>query len=395
MSYSLDALYRNASWSIGQQSAKLAILQEKAGTGQEVNRVSDNPDAANRILGLTSDKRTKEQYLESISGLASVLDLSSSVLQSMTAELTQAQESMASIVSGTTSVQTRQTLALYLNNSLEQLVSLANTQRLGQSLFAGANSVSVPYTVEYNSDGEISQVIYQGSMQENPVEVTKGVSLSGVLAGPTLFSADERETPVFYGQTGAAAGTGTSSARGGVYLQIQGSDGAWQLSIDGGQNWVSADGTEENLAVVNSQTGEVLYVNTTDIEHTGTEPILVPGTYDLFNVRICARDLLKNVHDLPDDQLQRMLSDTLMAMKDAEEKLTRSFSIVGGRQQTLENLSDSIKETKVSTEDDISQIQDADIAQISIDLARYDVLYQMSLAITSKMFSLSFLDFMK
>jgi flagellar hook-associated protein 3 FlgL len=395
MSYSLDALYRNASWSIGQQSAKLAILQEKAGTGQEVNRVSDNPDAANRILGLTSDKRTKEQYLESISGLASVLDLSSSVLQSMTAELTQAQESMASIVSGTTSVQTRQTLALYLNNSLEQLVSLANTQRLGQSLFAGANSVSVPYTVEYNSDGEISQVIYQGSMQENPVEVTKGVSLSGVLAGPTLFSADERETPVFYGQTGAAAGTGTSSARGGVYLQIQGSDGAWQLSIDGGQNWVSADGTEENLAVVNSQTGEVLYVNTTDIEHTGTEPILVPGTYDLFNVLICARDLLKNVHDLPDDQLQRMLSDTLMAMKDAEEKLTRSFSIVGGRQQTLENLSDSIKETKVSTEDDISQIQDADIAQISIDLARYDVLYQMSLAITSKMFSLSFLDFMK
>jgi flagellin-like hook-associated protein FlgL len=232
-------------------------------------------------------------------------------------------------------------------------------------------------------------------MQENPVEVTKGVTLACVLAGPTLFSADDRETPVFYGQTGAAAGTGTSSARGGVYLQIQGSDGNWQLSIDGGQNWVSADGTEENLAVVNSQTGEVLYVNTTGINQTGTEPIRVPGTYDLFNILICARDLLKNTEGLSDSQLQQMLEDTAMAIKGAEEKLTRSFSVVGGRQQTLSNLSDSIEETKISTEDDISQIQDADIAQISIDLARYDVLYQMSLAITSKMFSLSFLDFMK
>jgi flagellin-like hook-associated protein FlgL len=177
-------------------------------------------------------------------------------------------------------------------------------------------------------------------------------------------------------------------------LQIQGTAGNWQLSIDGGQNWVASDGTEDNLAVVNSQTGEVLYVDARAITQNGTEPIRVPGTYDIFNVLIAARDLLGNTQNLPEEQLRQMLSETLSAMRDAEETLTRSFPIIGGRLQMISALTDSVGQTQLSTEADISRMQDADIAQISIDLAQYETLYQMSLAIASKMFSMSFLDFM-
>ena len=46
-----------------------------------------------------------------------------------------------------------------------------------------------------------------------------------------------------------------------------------------------------------------------------------------------------------------------------------------------------------NTEDEISRLQDADIAQVAMDLARHDVLYQMSLAVAAKMFKLSLLDF--
>jgi flagellin-like hook-associated protein FlgL len=47
-----------------------------------------------------------------------------------------------------------------------------------------------------------------------------------------------------------------------------------------------------------------------------------------------------------------------------------------------------------NTEDAVAQLQDADIAQIAIDLARHEVLYEMSLAVASKMFSLSLMDFL-
>lgn len=391
MSISLNALYKNTSWSIGQQTARLALLQEKASTGQENNRISDNPTVTNRVLGLTSDSRTKQQYLDNLANLNSVLELSDSVVQSMTSEMTRAREAL----SGTTTNAVRQTLAADLNSSLEQLISLANTQRMGESLFAGSNTSVLPYTVQRDDNGRITQVIYQGSKNENPVEVSNGVTISGVLAGQSLFSIDDRQSPEFLGDTGAAAGAGTSSVRGTAYLQVQGTAGNWQLSIDGGLNWVASNGTQDNLAVVNSQTGEVLYVDTRAITQSGTEPVCVQGTYDIFNVLISARDMLNNTHNIPEDQFHDMLNKTLTVMGDAQEVLTRALPVIGGRLQTITALSDSIEGTKLGTEEDISRMQDADIAQIAIDLAQYETLYQMSLAIASKMFSMSFLDFMK
>ncbi|MHC5157843.1 MAG: hypothetical protein ACYSOZ_07075, partial [Planctomycetota bacterium] len=66
MTYSLDAIYKNSRWAIGQNSAILAALQQKAATGQEVNRVSDNPTDSNQILSLLTDSRTKEQTLKTM-----------------------------------------------------------------------------------------------------------------------------------------------------------------------------------------------------------------------------------------------------------------------------------------------------------------------------------------
>jgi flagellin-like hook-associated protein FlgL len=115
----------------------------------------------------------------------------------------------------------------------------------------------------------------------------------------------------------------------------------------------------------------------------------------MFNVLICARDLLKNEQGLPEDQLRKMLNDTISSMEGVESKLTQAFPVVGGRIQALTSLKDSLENMKLNTEEDVSRLQDADITQVAIDLARYDVLYQMSLSVASKMFSLSFLDFLE
>jgi flagellar hook-associated protein 3 FlgL len=395
MSYSLDAIYKSASWAIGQHSAQLALLQEKAGTGQDVNRISDDPGVSNQILGLSSDSRTKTQYIKNLDEVTSVLDLTSSVLQSMSTQVARARASLTSIMAGSTGGEMRETQAADLNNTIEQLVSLANTQRLGQSLFAGTDADQVPYRVERDVDGNIMRVIYQGSQEEMKVEIANGVEMSSVIVGDNLFSPDDRRAPVFHGDTGVAGGAGTNTVRGDVFLQVQGSAGNWQLSIDGGENWVDSDGTENNLAVVNSETGEVLYVDATRITQAGTEPIRISGTYDIFNSLICARDLLRNTNNITEGQILDMMNSSIDEMQIVDQKLTRAFPIVGGRLQTLTALRDTMEEMRSSTDQDISRMQDADITQVAIDLARYEVLYQMSLSVSSKLFSMSFLDFMK
>lgn len=394
MSYSLEGIFESSSWAIAKNSAALSALQLKAATGQEINSVSENPTKANQILGLLNDSRSKEQYLKTLDEVISILDLSSSVSQSIFDELSSARSLLSSSLSGTTSEQLRRTMATNLNTSLEQLVSLANTQRLGQSLFAGAESNSLPYSVERDDQGQITRVIYEGSYQEQKVQVADGLTMSAMLVGDTLFRNDSRQAAVFMGSTGAEAGSGTSSVRGDAMLTISGSAGNWQLSIDGGVSSVTVTGTETNVPVINSATGEVLYVDATGITQAGTEPIRVPGTYDLFNTLINARDLLLNKHGLPSSEYVAMMTETISSLQGVEEKLAQVFPIVGGRMQTLTSLRDSIEEMKFNTDDQVNMLKDADVTQVAIDLARYEVLYEMSLNVAAKMFSLSLLDFL-
>jgi flagellar hook-associated protein 3 len=394
MSYSLESIFKNTYWAISMHTTALNELQQRAATGQDINRVSQDPNRSNHILGFQTDSRSKDVYLKTMDESISILELSSSVVQSIMSELGQARADMTSTMSGTTSSQIRNSLSEQINNALEQLVAFANSERLGQYLFAGTNSEQVAYQTVKDSEGNIVQVIYQGSQEEQPVEIIRGMQVSALLVGDRLFRNDTREAPVFYGNTGVTAGSGTSSARGDITMSITGGPGAYQLSIDGGLSSVTVNGTEDNVAVVNSQTGEVLYVNATTITGTGNVPVRVPGTYDMFNILIHARDLLKNDGGIDDATLNQLLDATIGSMQQVEQKLVRSFPIIGGRIETLTNLKESVENMKANSDDEISRLRDSDITEVAIDLARHQMLYEMSLTAASKIFSMSLLDFL-
>ncbi|MBN1124161.1 MAG: flagellar hook-associated protein FlgL [Sedimentisphaerales bacterium] len=396
MSFSLESIYNGAAWAIAVHSSALAKLQEQAATGQEVNRTSDDPYEANRILDLRTESRSMERFVNTVSDVVSMLEFSDSVIRQMSGDqgIAGVLETLTSALSPIYSDQSVQNQkAAQINEILEDIVSLANKQRLSQRLFAGADSDADPYQVTRNSAGEIIRVEYVGSHEEQKVVVAPGVEVSSVLVGDELFRADEVGTPVFYGSTKAAAGSGTSSVRGDVQLTITGTTGAWVLSIDGGATTFTSDGSQTNLPVVNGTTGEVLYVDTTAIDQAGTAYVRVPGTYDIFNILINTRDLLKNVNNLPESIRGEYIDETIASMREVEEKLVRAYPIIGGRITTLNNLQTSLEDIKMNAEEEISRRQDADITQVALDLSRHEVLYEMSLAVSAKMFSLSLTDF--
>ena len=86
MSYSLGAVYNNASWAMSNQSSILSRLQEKAATGQEINRPSDDPYDSSHILNLRTETRSLDRYIDTVTDVESKLDFSASVVQEMTGE---------------------------------------------------------------------------------------------------------------------------------------------------------------------------------------------------------------------------------------------------------------------------------------------------------------------
>ena len=387
----LSNIYNNVSFALSLHTEAMARLQEQVATGSRINRASDDPSAAYRVLGLNSQKRLLENYMDSLVEVVSLLDISSTAIDSMKHALSKVTARLTGI-SGSSGAGG---IAGEVDNWLESIVSSANTNHMEQYLFGGSNTGSAPYAVT-RTDGKITSVTYQGSLGDRDIEVAPGVESSAFYVGDNIFRSDNRKTPIFPGDTGAAAGTGTSTVRGDVWLTVSynGTSGHYELYIDDEDNPVDIDpaGDITNLAVTNLA-GQVLYVDATDIDSTGLDWVRVPGTYDIFNMLITIRDRLETEGGLTSVELEELRNNALSSLAELNDLLLQSSVSMGSKIGFLDDLKDSLNNIKYDTEDEVTRLQQADIAQIAIDLSRREVLYQMSLAVAAKLMSLSLLDF--
>jgi flagellar hook-associated protein 3 FlgL len=392
MSGSLNNIYTNVSFALNLHTKEMSILQEQTATGSRINRASDDPTVAYRLLGLNTEERSLENYVNNLSESMSVLELSSTVIQEMSSGFTETLTLITQVTSGLYDDASRLRTAAGIDDILEQTVSLANTQHMGQYLFGGGNTGSAPYTAT-RTNGKITEVTYTGSYEDRNIGVAPGVESSAFYIGDEIFRSDERSTPVFIGDTGTAAGTGTSNCNGAVWLEVTGVAGNYDLSIDGGLTTVNTDGTHTNLAVTNSITGEVLYVDTTGITSTGFDLVSSPGTYDIFNTLITIRDVLENANGLSTNQLIETLGELPPSVDEISKLLVKAEVSAGSRIGFLNDLQQSLEDIQYNNEDETTRLQEADIAQIAIELSRREVLYQMSLSVAGKLMSMSLLDF--
>mgnify|MGYP000220983249 CR=1 FL=1 len=395
MSGTLNGIYNNVNFALQMHTKAIYSLQEQISTGARVNRASDDPSAAYRILGFNSQQRSLENYIDNLSDVISTLELSTSVIDSMTSALAETKSRLTQISNGIYDEQSRKRLAEGIDDILEQIVLLANTKRNNRYLFGGGDTDSPPYVVE-RTNGVITSVTYQGSNDERNIEVAPGVQSSAFYVGDDIFRLDNRSEPIFTGNSGAKAGTGTSTVTGDVWLTVIYDGSNYKLSIDDGATYVTVPpGGDTNQAVTDPRTGKILYVDTTGINSTGVELVRIPGTYDIFTMLIAIRDILKNDRGLPETQVQQLINNSLDSLEEIHNLLIQDSVSMGTKIGFLDDLRDSLTDLKYDTEDEATRLQEADIAQIAVDLSQRELLYQMSLSIAAKVMSMSLLDFIR
>lgn len=394
MSGILTSTYNSVSFALSTHAKAIAKLQEQTATGARINRVSDDPGSAYQILGLDGQTRNMQNYMDNIAKTSDVLQVSSSVIENMMTALADAQTQITQITSGTYTQSGRELTAESINDILEQMVSLANTKNMNQYIFSGGKTTTAPYAVE-KTNGYITSVTYQGSSQARNIEVAPSVQGCLMYVGENLFSNNDRTDPVFYGDTGAAAGSGTSSVKGDVWLTVTHNGSNYVLSTDGGttQTIVPDSGDVSNIAVKNAA-GQVLYVNATNIDTTGKNLVRVPGTYDVFGGLMSIRDILKNEQSLSEPELTEFRNAITTSLEEVKNNLSNKQVSIGSRIGFLENLNKSLEDMKFNTQDQAASLEEADITQIAIDLTTRETLYQMSLSVAGKLLSVSLLDFL-
>jgi flagellin-like hook-associated protein FlgL len=82
-------------------------------------------------------------------------------------------------------------------------------------------------------------------------------------------------------------------------------------------------------------------------------------------------------------------------VEEVRNQLVQANITTGSEIGFLNTLQQNLENVQFDTQDQTARLQQADVAQISIDLAREQVLYQMSLSVAGKLMTTSLLDFIE
>lgn len=400
MGTSINQIYNNSIWAMNKTMGGLLEAQKQSTTGLAVSKPSDDAIKAGQIIDLNSNIQSISRYNDNIDNTISLLEMGNSILEEMSAIMTDIKTLTLSSAESSVRQQTASTLNEYIN----QMVSLANTQYADQYLFGGAEYSQAPFTIEQNNNGQITSVTYKGSSDELLVEVADGISVSGVMCGDDLFYSRIADQPAIISReisddsqsaTGAAAGTAASRVSSIRTLTVTDlGAGDWGFSIDGGTTVVSASSASDpaNVPVIDPQSGDIFYVDATAVTSAGEETVM-PNQANLFSVLAMTRDALGS-SSLSNDEYEYMIGYAMDSMNQFHGKLTAAYPSIGGKINSLASLQYINEDIQFFNKERLSVLQDADVTEVTIRLAEYESLYELTLMATSKLFNLSLVKFL-
>ncbi|HVS72428.1 MAG TPA: flagellar hook-associated protein FlgL [Phycisphaerae bacterium] len=163
--------------------SNLLQVQQQLSTGQRLSLPSDDPTAAIGIMQLNRQLAGNTQYTANLNFANSFLSQADNTLGSVSNLVNQASSIASSEVGAGSSASERSSQAQVVNSMITQLLSLANTQYEGQSVFAGAatgNTAFVAAGAGYQYNGSAGS---QGILGEDGSSIDYTVNGGEVFGG--------------------------------------------------------------------------------------------------------------------------------------------------------------------------------------------------------------------
>ncbi|MEW9669527.1 flagellar hook-associated protein FlgL [Ammoniphilus sp. 3BR4] len=161
---------------------KLESLQTQIATGKQINKPSDDPYGATRIMDYSSKIREIETFQRNTTEALNWLDMTDDMLLKANELLIRAKEIIVQGSQDSFGMQSREAVADELSQLKLNLGDIANTTYKGRFIFAGGETNRAPF------DG---QNLVTENLDQRMVEVTQGSYLPINVPGKELFGQDE------------------------------------------------------------------------------------------------------------------------------------------------------------------------------------------------------------
>ena len=176
------SIFESIKYNLGTISDELNKANEVASTGKRINKLSDDPVGLTQSLSIQSSLANITQMQRNIDYGQSWLNSSESALTSVSNILSDTKALCVQMASGTVGADQRAAAAENVQNNLDEIVSLANTNVNGSYIFAGSKTDTVPFDQD-----ETGNVTYKGDNTAFSIKISNNASIEIGSDGQAVF----------------------------------------------------------------------------------------------------------------------------------------------------------------------------------------------------------------
>lgn len=147
-------IYDIVKFNLGNITEELYKANKVVATQKRITDLSDDPVGLTQVLNIKSSLSNIEQLGRNISMGKSWLTAAESALTQVQNMISDARVLCVQMATATTSSEARASAAVTVQNTLEEIVSLANTDLNGRYIFAGSKTDTSPFSQDGTYDGD-------------------------------------------------------------------------------------------------------------------------------------------------------------------------------------------------------------------------------------------------
>jgi flagellar hook-associated protein 3 FlgL len=360
-------------------NSSLNQTQEQISTGKRVNKPSDDPVAAARILKLDQELSRIETYQRNAGLAENRLQQEESTLASSVDVIQRVRELTVQAGNGSLSANDRQSISSEIKERLGQLANIANTRDAsGEYIFSGFQG----NTAAFAKDASGSWA-YQGDEGQRVLEIDDGVTVPISDHGKGIFSSIPAEV---FGERNPDQDPPADGRIDGVRVIDNGEFSS--VAPDDIALTVNAAGDE--VAAFNRRTGveltgsPVAYDSGVPFEIAGVSATITDETGgDEFVIRSSAKqsvfatfeNLIEGLGTIdkgtPAGQAayDDLIAASLQNLDNAQESIVKKQTELGGRLNAVESTTSFLEDSSVYSEEIRSELRDVDYAEAISNLS--------------------------
>ena len=402
MRISTASVYQNAVSNFNNMQAEISNSLNEVSSGISLTSPSVDPAAASQVLVATQASNLNTQYGVNRGNASDALNTSDGVLAGVTNLMQSLESQIVEAGSGTLTTSDKATLAQQFKSSISQLMNLANsTDSNGNYMFSGSAVGTAPYSATSNG------AVYNGNQQSQMLQVDASQQLPVTQAGSSVFG-NIQVSPHAYFSIPDAGNTSTATMSNGVVTNPA------ALTED---NYSVTFTSPTAYNVTDTSTGAAVSTNNA---YTSGAPITIagvqfsvtdgaapngvpaagdsfsvqPGTQNIFQVLTNAANAMTQPAGTAAEQtnLANSLTQANSSLAASLNNVLDARDQIGNSLQQVSNLNNVGATVGLQYTTTISNLQDANYAQVVSQLSQEQFTYkaaQEAFASTSQLSLLS------